>query len=233
MIRTFLHHGEVPDFTTERFEVAVVIDVLRATSTIVTALSNGAEFVMPVEDISIAQSIKLASPNLLIAGERGGVKIEGFELGNSPLEFTEEFVYKKGIILTTTNGTKSILKSKNIAERVLIASFLNAGKISEELTKYKTIALVCAGNDGDLSYEDTQVVGFIIYNVLKKQDYDLSDTSLVALNLWNSLGKPDFSGIHSKKLIQLGFDKDVEWCQNIDELPIIAELKGEVVVKVD
>ncbi|ABS60338.1 2-phosphosulfolactate phosphatase [Fervidobacterium nodosum] len=217
-------NGEVlpPNFL---FEVSVVIDVLRATSTIVTALNNGAKEIIPFEEIKEALEFKnkINERNLLLCGERGGIKPEGFELGNSPLEFTSEIVKDKSLILTTTNGTRAFLKAFKISNKVYIASFLNVSSTVEILSKYNNIAIVCAGNNGSVSYEDTQLAGFIIEKLLSKKDYSLSDSAKIAYNLWKSLKKPDFTGEHAKKLIELGFQKDVDYCQNIDKISIVCE----------
>ena len=233
LIETFFHHEEISEGAKAKFDAAVVIDVLRATSTIITALANGADFVIPVDDISTARNLKIKNPDYVIAGERGGLKVEGFDLGNSPLEFSELNIFKKSIILTTTNGTRAITKAKGIAKEVFVAAFLNAERTSEKLKKHKSIAIVCAGNDGKPSYEDTQVAGLIIAHLIKRREYRLSDSSLVALKLWETLKIPDFSGSHSQKLCELGFNRDIDWCKQVDLFPIVAQLCGEKIVRTE
>src|SRR5690554_1115604 len=114
-----------------RGKTVVVVDVLRATSTIVTALANGAKSVIPVADMGEASRISqsIDSDNYLLCGEKNGVQIEGYDLGNSPLEFTPEVVGGKSLILNTTNGTRAIKKSVGAAE-VYIASFLNLASVT-------------------------------------------------------------------------------------------------------
>ncbi len=227
-INVYFSHKELdveflpPDFL---FEASIVVDVLRATSTIVTALNNGAKEVIPVEEIQEAFKIKneINDRNVLLCGERGGIRPEGFEFGNSPLEFTSEVVKDKSLILTTTNGTRALLKTFKISKKVFIASFLNVSSTVKILSKYNNIAIVCAGNDGSVSYEDTQLAGFITERLLFEKDYALSDSAKIAYNLWKLLKRPDFTGEHAKKLMELGFQKDVDYCQNIDKINIACE----------
>ncbi|MGQ9856437.1 MAG: 2-phosphosulfolactate phosphatase [Fervidobacterium sp.] len=229
MLKTFLTHNEL-DSASSTFQASIVIDVLRATSTIVTALSNGARFVIPVEKVEEAVDIKMVQPDLILSGERNGIKPQGFELGNSPLEYSKQVVNGKGIVLTTSNGTKAIQKAKKIAENVYIAAFLNISYVVEQLSAHENIAIICAGNESEVSYEDTQLAGFIISKLLERKSYSLSDSSLIALRTWEAIKKPDFSGTHSQKLIELGFGRDVEFCQNIDISPIVPICSSEKIV---
>jgi len=121
-----------------RNKSVVVIDVLRATSTIVTALMNGAKGVIPVEDMGEASRISQSvdSENYLLCGEKDGNKIDGYDLGNSPLEYSRETVAGKTLIFNTTNGTKAIKKSLGSA-KIYMASFLNLSAIVEELQAEK------------------------------------------------------------------------------------------------
>ena len=129
--------------------VAVVIDVLRASTTVVHALASGAQAVIPCETIDEAreQSTRRSSGTVLLGGERGGERIDGFDLGNSPLEFTPEAVAGKTIVFTTTNGTKA-LKQCASADRVLIGTFVNRAALLRVLqADGRPIHLVCAGTD--------------------------------------------------------------------------------------
>src|SRR5690606_19366866 len=129
--------------------VVVVLDVLRATSTIVEALANGARAVSPVSTVDEAVRLAeaLGREGVLLAGERRSLRIDGFDMGNSPLEFTRERVSGKQIVLTTTNGTVAILASAT-ARRVLIASYLNLGAVAEELVHDGGPAsIVCSGRE--------------------------------------------------------------------------------------
>jgi len=215
------------------FDACVVIDVLRATSTIVTALSNGASEVLPV--LNLEDAIEFDKNGYLIGGERGGIKPSGFALGNSPAEYCTDVVMNRKICLTTTNGTKALINAKKWADKIYVASFLNLSATVEKLSKYENIAIICAGNDGDVSYEDTQLAGCIVEKLHAIRGYDLSDSALIAFNLWQNLwqrlGRPQFTGSHARKLIKLGFERDVEYCSSIGVNSIVALYDGKVIRK--
>jgi len=215
------------------FDACVVIDVLRATSTIVTALSNGASEVLPV--LNLEDAIEFDKNGYLIGGERGGIKPSGFALGNSPAEYRMDVVMNKRICLTTTNGTKALINARELANDIYVASFLNLSATVEKLSKYENIAIICAGNDGDVSYEDTQLAGCIVEKLHAIRGYDLSDSALIAFNLWQNLwqrlGRPQFTGSHARKLIKLGFERDVEYCSSIGVNSIVALYDGKVIRK--
>ncbi|MFN6991424.1 MAG: 2-phosphosulfolactate phosphatase [Fervidobacterium sp.] len=214
------------------FDIVVVIDVLRATSTIVTALANGAkaiftfesaEKVLELKKIREANSFKALELPIVFGGERAGIKIKGFDLGNSPLEYSTEDIQGKIVFLTTTNGTKALNMAFQISSNVYLSSFLNLSSTVKALEDYDNIAIICAGNEGNPSYEDTQVAGKIIYEIQKSKNVELSDTSKIAFELWKSLKKPDFFGEHAGKLRELGFDSDLEFCQRTDYYNINAK----------
>ena len=161
--------------------VCVVFDVLRATSSIVTALGNEAEAIMPVQEISQALEIKRMLPDVLLAGERHGVRIEGelsggvrFDFGNSPREFTKEKVQGKRIVTTTTNGTLALRASAH-AKLVLASSFLNLQSTVDLIKKRRTkqLLLVCAGTFDECAYEDVLGAGAIC-SQMKYPDKDTS-----------------------------------------------------------
>jgi 2-phosphosulfolactate phosphatase len=159
----------VPSFQEEdmRGKTVVIIDVLRASSTMVTAIENGAKGIIPVDNMDAAGRISqsLDSPQYLLCGEKDGKKIEGYHLGNSPLEYTADVVEGKTIILNTTNGTKAVKKA-TIAKEVIIGSFLNLSSVIDKLKSVEgDIALVCAGWRGRLSLEDSLCAGNIIYEL--------------------------------------------------------------------
>lgn len=140
----------------------VVIDVLRATTTIIHALAAGAKEVIPLLEVEEARQVaaKLGGQAVL-GGERGGQRIEGFELGNSPLEYTPAAVGGKTLVFTTTNGTRAMLRCKQ-ARRILIAGFVNFSAVCRELAEEEQIDVVCAGTDGHVTREDTLLAGAIV-----------------------------------------------------------------------
>jgi 2-phosphosulfolactate phosphatase len=143
----------------------VVFDILRATSTIVTALAHGAKSVLAVESIEAALAEKKKHPALLLAGERDGFRIKAsqtgsidFDLGNSPREFTSEKISGKEIAITTTNGSRAIWNCSQ-ASRVFIGSFLNLQAVADAVIDSKELLLICSGTHEEASYEDTLGAG--------------------------------------------------------------------------
>src|SRR4030066_2154813 len=168
-------------------KTTVVIDVLRASSTIVAALQNGAREVVPVATVEFAVKVSggMFGGQTLLGGERNTKKIEGFALGNSPLEYTPEVVTGKTIILYTTNGTKAIVKAK-FSENLFVCSFLNLGALAKHLVKLdKDFEILCSGRNNYYSMEDSICAGKLASEVQKlKEDIELSDSakSCIALN---------------------------------------------------
>src|SRR5262245_18694621 len=150
-------------------KTVVVIDVLRATTTIIRALAAGAREVVPCLEVEEARRIssELGSAAIL-GGERGGVPIPGFDLGNSPAEYTRERVGGKTVVFTTTNGTRAMQRCK-LAGRVLLGAFVNFSAICRELSGTDEIAIVCAGTDGHVTREDTLLAGAIVDDLCRSK----------------------------------------------------------------
>lgn len=175
----------------------VVFDVLRATSTIVTALNSGAREIIAVREIAEALEVRAAHPDVLLAGERGGKRITAgqtgsvsFDLGNSPREFTPERVGNRSIVMTTTNGTRAIRGCEG-ASLILIASFLNLATTARVLTHSSSghVVLVCSGTGDEASTEDTLGAGALLA-LLPKAQFDTSaDACRMALGLHQAEGR--------------------------------------------
>jgi 2-phosphosulfolactate phosphatase len=147
--------------------VAVVIDVLRATTTMIHALAAGCDAIIPCGEIDEARRVAQSFPpgTVLLAGERQGLPIEGFDLGNSPGDCTPANCSGRTMVMTTTNGTRAILASLE-AERVLVAAFVNRGATVEALKMDgRPIHLVCAGTDGQISLEDSMFAGAVAHEI--------------------------------------------------------------------
>ena len=222
-----------------RDKTIIIIDVLRASSTIVTALMNGARAVIPVGDMGEASKISqnVDSDNYLLCGEKDGVKIEGYDLGNSPLEYTREVVGDKTLIFNTTNGTKAIKKSMGASE-IFIASFLNVGAIIEELRDTdKEVVLICAGWKGRLAFEDMLLAGNIIYELSNGELDDASrDGAKVAFGLYDRYGD-DISSVihksnHAMRLKDIIENDDIDYCCQVDITDILPQLsEGMITLK--
>jgi 2-phosphosulfolactate phosphatase len=200
----------LPRTIDESTDLAVVIDVLRASSTITTALQLGAEKVIPVSNVKQALEERNRNPEVVLVGEREALKIPGFDLGNSPVELSESFVKGKEVVMTTTNGTVAALKSRK-AKRITVASFLNLESIARHIEREK-------GRDGEPSLEDTLLAGALVKRL---GDVGINDSCWIASFLYESvrIDLKDFiaeNGVHAKKLLSLGFSEDLSFCAKIN-----------------
>ena len=223
-----------------RDKTVVIIDVLRASSTIVTAFMSGAKAIIPVGDMGEASKIaqNVDSDNYLLCGEKDGERIEGYDLGNSPLEYTKEIVEGKNLIFNTTNGTKAIKKSLG-STKTYIASFLNVGAIVEELNKQKNdIVLVCAGWKGRLAFEDMLLAGNIIYLMSDGNlPNDSRDGAKVAFGLYDKYGD-DISTVihqsnHAMRLKDIIGTSDIDYCCQVDITDMLPRLKEGMITLTD
>lgn len=213
--------------------VAVVIDVLRASTTIVHALAEGASAVLPFESVEDARAAAAGLPagSVLLGGERGGERIEGFDLGNSPLEYTPDVVADKTVIFTTTNGTKALQQCRT-AERVLIGAFVNRDALLRLLAEDGwPVHLVCAGTDGHLTGEDILFAGEIAAE-LDPPDPDVQ--TQLAIDYWRarSVDPAVFQGtIRSSRggqnLLRLGMAADIDRAAECDLFDIVPEWNAQ------
>ncbi|MFV0507037.1 MAG: 2-phosphosulfolactate phosphatase [Bacteroidales bacterium] len=206
----------------------VVVDVLRASSVICTALANGAKNIHPVLSTNEAfeRLRNINAKNTLLVGERNALPINGFDLGNSPLLFTKEVVKNKSLIMTTSNGTRAIRNAQG-ADCLYIASFLNAGATIERLTQHQDIIILCSGTNGEFALEDSLCAGLIAFELTRNQ-YKLSDAALAMSSLYISQKDhlQDFAsrGRHYQYLLSLGLQPDLDYCFNINIINIIPRL---------
>jgi 2-phosphosulfolactate phosphatase len=204
----------------------VVIDVIRATSTIVTALANGADGMQPVASVDDAFALKARDPNALLAGERGGQALPGFDLGNSPEDFTAERVQGRRIILTTTNGTQA-LAACNGARAVMTVGFLNLSAVAERLRKLgPPWLIVCAGCNGEFGVDDAVVAGALTEAL--NQDHGL-------VHLYRSvrreLAETLLGSLAGQELVKVGLGKDVPFCAKLDQFSIVPTLGADDVLR--
>jgi 2-phosphosulfolactate phosphatase len=210
---------------------AVVIDVIRATSCIVEALANGARGIFPT--ILPEEAVKLASSlgreDTLLCGERKGLKIDGFDLGNSPREFSPEVVRDKQLVMSTTNGTRAFLATEH-AERVMAASFLNLSAVVRALEGARNLVLVCAGRQNRFSMDDALCAGLLLRG--------LAGNSGLAQGMVNDAGRavldmaerytPDEEFLRStaggRALEGIGMDGDLAFCAELDRHSIVPEM---------
>ena len=197
----------------------VVIDVLRAGSTIVTALGYGAARIVlaATPDEARAHAAKLAPGSFLLGGERGGLKIDGFDLGNSPHEYATERVEGKTIVFTTTNGTEALRAcAREGAASIWIGSLLNIDTLTNDLSALKEdIVLICAGTEGVQGIDDAYAAGKIVEELLDADDFTLDDSAQIAVNHFRAAGTPLSVlsvSLGGRNLIRLGLEADIEAC---------------------
>jgi len=213
--------------------VAVAIDVLRATTTIVHALAAGAGGVRPVAELDEARTLADGMPagRVLLGGERCGVAPPGFDLGNSPREYTPKKCRDTTIVLTTTNGTKAILRAAE-AERVLIAAFANYSAVCEQLRHdARPIHIVCAGTDGDISLEDTLLAGALVDYLAEEMEVHVNDAARLAWDCFENHGRILLGALEVGKgganLRGLGYDDDIKAAAEVDKFNIVPELRRD------
>ncbi len=223
--------------------VSVAIDVLRATTTITTALANGARRVLPFETVEETFAAKKAilerrpddADSILLGGERGGLPIEKFDLGNSPDLYGPETVGGKTVLFTTTNGTKAILRCRGV---VYLAAFVNADAVVQKLLADEAreqISLVCAGTNGQYTEEDLLLAGLIADRLtLSASDFELNVQAEVVREQWRvnrrrplvELLKESRGGQNLKRIKLV---KDVADAAKLDSLDVVPEYRvGEI-----
>jgi 2-phosphosulfolactate phosphatase len=217
--------------------MVVVIDVLRATSVMIHALSEGALEIIPVATVEEAFQMAKVFPReaILLGGERESRKIEGFDLGNSPREYTAEKVRGRKLILTTTNGTKAFHLVSSGRE-IFAGSFFNIGALARRCLEWdKDLLIFPSGDEGDFSLEDAVCGGMLIDLITEKgrKPISLSDSSCGAQILYErfetNLIEAFHLSRHGKELIKRGFEKDLAYCAQIDATDIVPQFKDGVI----
>ncbi|QHL87317.1 2-phosphosulfolactate phosphatase [Nibribacter ruber] len=212
-------------------KIAVAVDVLRATSSMVTALAHGVTHIAPVSELHECLAYK--EKNYLVAAERDGVKAEGFDLGNSPFHYREDSVKGRFLAITTTNGTQAINRSRT-ADAVLVGAFLNLGAVADYLRKAnKDVVVVCAGWKGLFNLEDTLFAGALAERL--EGDFSLNHDATLAAHSMYQVAKGDLMGYlskssHVQRLERLHILPDIEFCLQHDVYNVVPVLEGEFLV---
>jgi 2-phosphosulfolactate phosphatase len=216
-------------------KTVVAIDVLRATSTIVTALTNGAKEVIPVEtpDRAFLEASKLSPETFLLGGEKYCQKIEGFHLGNSPKEYSPDMVKGKKIVFTSTNGAQAIAGSIN-ATKLVIGSLLNGKAVACELKNSSLdLVIACAGTRGEFSLEDTFAAGMIIFHLLQYKSCPLNDLGYFSYKFFcdNKQDAPKlfYQSKAGQTLLELGLETDIRYCAQMNVLSAVPFWNGNAV----
>lgn len=214
--------------------IVVIIDVFRATSTIATALYNGAEKVIPVANVD--DCIELGKKlNAVTAGERDGKVIEGLQHGNSPAEYYREFIQGKTLVLTTTNGTRLLhMALESGAVEVITGSFPNISLVCEHLiNENKDVILACSAWKNRFNLEDTLFAGAVIHRI--KENFSINcDSSLMAEEMYK-MHKEDLHSFirktsHWHRLASYGLEKDLDYCVTPDVANVLPVYKNGALV---
>lgn len=221
----------------------VVIDVLRASTTIVHALHAGADRVVPCVDIDEARRIAAELPrgDAVLGGERGGLPIEGFHLGNSPAEYTPDAVRNKTVVFTTTNGTRAMDRARQ-ADQLLIGSFVNAAAIVDHLASHERVHLLCAGTGGQITREDVLAAGLMAVRLIDRGEGQVelaNDEVRLAIEAWREASaRCDEPGSEStdwltqilrdstggRNLTRLGLAADIADAARLDRFHLVPRL---------
>lgn len=214
-------------------KTTVVIDVLRATSVITQAIKNNAKEIIPVASVEFAVKVSggMFGGQTLLGGERNTKKIEGFALGNSPCEYVKKIVEGKSIVFYTTNGTKAIVKAK-FSENLLICSFLNLSAVAKYIVELgNDVEILCAGRNNLFSIEDSVCAGRLAKEISKlNNNLILNDSTLAAMSLDDKFGLDLVDMMknceHGKILLENNFEKDIEFCSQLNITEIIPFFKS-------
>lgn len=212
-------------------KVVVVVDIFRATSCIVTGLANGVKSIRPVSEID--ETMALGEKGYVTAGERGGQKVAGFDMGNSPFEYLDEALKGKKVAISTTNGSQAILKSREAAQ-ILIGSFLNFESVMEYILQLPQNVLIhCAGWKGTVNLEDTLFAGALIDECAEELK-PIGDSATLAHHLYianheNLLGFA-LQSSHAERLKGYGIEEDLEFCMEDSKYQVVPKFVGEEII---
>ena len=214
-------------------KTVAVVDVLRFATSVCASLQAGARGVIPTVGPGEAGDMrsKLGPENVVLAGERKGVKIENFDFGNSPREFTPETVKNKFVVMTTTNGTGAIRGAAK-ARHIICTGLVNIAAVAEAVVDYgEDLVIVCSGREGHFSIEDTICGGLLLHllTTAHKQEIDFNDAASLAMLLYRSnksaIKQAIAQGEHGRFLASIGFEGDVEVATQVDTMPVVPILR--------
>ena len=230
---------------------AVAVDVLRATTTVLFALAAGAERVVPLLDVeeAIRRRAEYPDGSVVLGGERGGKRIDGFDLGNSPKSFSPEVVAGKTVLFTTTNGTVA-MNAARFAEPIFLACFVNAVAVVDMLSSFQQISIVCAGTDGQPTEEDILLAGCLTERLQRRSGYAyrLNVQATTAMELWSrsfslkqiigeetipveALARILRTSRGGSNLMELGMGEDILTASQLDTINFVPQIQNGAVVR--
>lgn len=235
-IKTCVSHEYIDEYLNEsnkEDKTIVVIDTLRATSTMITAMKNGAKSLKIALEVEDALRIKNENPemNYILGGERKGLRLKDFDLTNSPLEYTKEMVNLKNILMSTSNGTKTMMKIGNDKE-ILIAGLINHSAVAKEIIKRgKDVLIINSGTMGKLSIEDF-ITGGAIASEIKDANY--CDTTIASILAYENKEKNQLiaKGLHYRRMVELEYYDDLKYCMSENITNIVPIMENFIIERV-
>ncbi len=246
-MKPILHVYALPKFSDPKElagGTAVVIDVLRAATTIVHALAAGADEVAPCLEVADALALaeKYPADEVVLGGERHGLPIDGFQLGNSPEDYVPEQVAGKTVIFTTTNGTRAMMHAQQ-ADEILVASFVNVSAVARRLFDRERVHIICAGTDGNITEEDVLLAGLLVERLQREGGmvYQQNAQAMTARETWmGAFAVPQAIGaepiepeklaerlaqsVGGRNLVELGLVADILAASRIDRFDLVPRL---------
>ncbi|MFN0150733.1 MAG: 2-phosphosulfolactate phosphatase [bacterium] len=225
-VHCYLLPTEISD-AASKGKTAVVIDVLRASTSIVTAKANGAEKLIPTATIESAKKFlaTLDRESTLLCGERGGRMIDGFDLGNSPRDYTRDAVSGKTVILTTSNGTETIMRLDG-AREIIVCGLVNLGAVAETVRGEAELFIACSGRDHRFALEDAICAGGLVSRLRDLGVRTALDDGAATCEALFALHRADLAGAlrgasHGRYLSEIGFDADIDDCAALDAYDVV------------
>ncbi|KEI02398.1 2-phosphosulfolactate phosphatase family protein [Clostridium botulinum] len=216
-------------------KTVIIIDILRATSVIVTAINNGCNEVIPVLEVEDALKIVKDNRNkYILGGERNALKIKGFDFSNSPLDYIKDVVANKTLVMTTTNGTRAIHGAIS-AKNILIGAMLNAKAVAKKVIELSNdLVIINSGTNGHFSIDDFICSGYIIDCILSTIHAELSDIAITSHYIYKE--NKDVNSFvsnakHYKILSELGLKDDIKYCFSKDIIDIVPEFHYPKITK--
>jgi len=209
--------------------IAVVVDVLRSSTTLCAALAAGAKEIIPAESVSAAIQLasNLSRDAILLCGEREGRLVEGFNLGNSPLEYTPKLVKGKTLVFGSTNGSPAMVRTRS-ARRTLISGFVNLSSVVDSLAgAEEPVDIICAGKLGQFAMEDAVCAGYILSELRQRRagNLEFGDGAAAALLLFahykDSLTELVANSQHGRYLASIGMQADLPICADVNRIPVL------------
>ena len=208
-------------------KIVVVVDILRATSSMTTAFAHGVRCILPVANVE--ECLALQRKGYLVGGERDGQKVAGFDFGNSPFDYQQDRLRGQSVAMTTTNGTLTIERCKK-AHQLIVGSFLNLTAVADYLgQQHEDVLIVCAGWKGHFNLEDTLFAGALAKQL--SEIFSASGDATLGAQLLYRCAQPDLASFlaqssHVQRLQKLGAQEDVDYCLQFDHYKVVPRLKS-------